>query len=108
MRISTAHFQVFYLFAFICFFFLSVFQEVTYAGEESWDVDDYLLQEDFEESFPPSGWEIITTNDDHTWQQGDENTEGVCNSTPDGKFAYVQGDPDSPYDLCGEIEFFTF
>ena len=64
------------------------------------DVDNTysVIYEYFEDVFPPPGWELVQTNQDHTWEKVESAANGKITAFGEKYFAYVHGDQGILYD----------
>ena len=64
------------------------------------DVDNTysIIYEDFEEFFPPLGWKLVRTNQNHTWEKVESAANGEILAWGENYFAYVHGPKNEFYD----------
>ncbi|MDP8255882.1 MAG: choice-of-anchor J domain-containing protein [Candidatus Alcyoniella australis] len=82
----------------ICLITLLFFSFYVVADDRGERKGFTLLEEDFENEFPPEGWRLIQTNPDSTWQQGSVEFDGSCLPHDGNKLAYIEAEEDQAYD----------
>ena len=77
--------------------FLLLLSKIALADGGPWE-KVVVLQESFSEKFPPEGWTLARTNQNHTWESVGSAFDGNLHPEDGFWFAFVQGDSLMPSD----------